>query len=192
MELTTGLEIAAMTLSLAYVALAAKESIWCWPPAFLGTAIYTFITYKSALVGESLLNVFYMLMALYGWWKWRFPSAKGKFRPIVEWGIPWHLGIIIGGLAISLLLGLGFQHWLASAMPFLDATTTVFSLIATFMVARKVLSNWIYWIVIDVLNVYLYSTRELYITSALFTLYTFIAIWGYFHWKKSWKTSRMS
>jgi len=192
MELITGLEIVAMALSLAYVALAAKESVWCWPPAFIGTAIYAFITWKSSLVGESLLNVFYMLMAVYGWWQWRFPSAKGKFLPIVEWDIRWHLGIIIGGLSMSFALGWAFQHWLASAMPFLDAVTTVFSLIATYMVARKVLSNWIYWIVIDVLNVYLYSSRDLHITSALFTLYTFLAIWGYLRWRKTWRTNLAS
>lgn len=192
MELTTALEIVAMALSLAYVVLAAKESVWCWPPAFLGTAIYAFITWKSALVGESMLNVFYMLMAVYGWWKWRFPTTKGETLPIVEWRIPLHLGIIIGGLAMSFALGWAFQHWLSSAMPFLDAATTVFSLIATYMVARKVLSNWIYWIAIDVLNVYLYSSRDLHVTSALFTLYTLLALWGYLRWRKSWQTNPAS
>jgi nicotinamide mononucleotide transporter len=90
-----------------------------------------------------------------------------------------------------LLFGYIFDQYSNQANPYLDAFTTIFSLMATFMVAKKVLENWIYWIIIDAFSVYLFASRGLYMTSVLFILYTLIAIFGYFSWKKQFNLDKM-
>lgn len=192
MELIPALEAVAIVLSLLYVVLAAKESVWCWPPAFIASAVFAFITWQRALVGESFLQAFYMAMAVYGYWQWHSPKRGSTALPITEWNPMAHGAIILGGLVLSYLVGMGFEQMFGSAMPYLDATTTVFSLIATYMVARKVLSNWIYWIAIDALNIFLYWHRDLAPTSGLYLLYTVLALWGYIRWRETWKGQRVS
>ena len=86
-----------------------------------------------------------------------------------------------------LLFGYIFDQYSNQANPYLDAFTTIFSLMATFMVAKKVLENWIYWIVIDLLSIQLYAHRDLNLTAVLFALYTVIAVVGYFRWRKAFR-----
>lgn len=189
MELNTVLEGVAVTLALLYVVLAAKESIWCWLPAFLSSSIYVWLTWTAGLVGESAISVFYMAMAVYGWVNWT-RSGQEVSIPIIEWKVHRHLALIAFGALGSIALGIGFQRILGSQMPYLDALTTVFSFIATFMVTRKILSNWLYWIAIDALNVFLYWNRDLELSAVLFLLYTVLAAWGYINWRKKWRPSK--
>ncbi|MCF8258436.1 MAG: nicotinamide riboside transporter PnuC [Flavobacteriales bacterium] len=192
MELTTVLEISAIVLALLYVVLAAKESVWCWPPAFISSAIYAWITSDAHLVGETIIMLFYMAMAVYGWWKWHSRDASSTGIPITDWH-PWmHAGIIGAGLVLSCAVGVGFERFFNSAQPYLDATTTVFGFMATYMVAKKILSNWLYWIAIDALNIYLYQGRDLNLTSGLYALYTVLALWGYIRWRKTWLSALRS
>lgn len=192
MELGDILEFAAIAFALGYVVLAAKENIWCWLPAFVSSALYAYITWQAQLVGESLISIFYMGMAIYGWKQWQFSNTTAQHLTVSEWKTQWHLFAIVLGLAITITLGFAFEKFFGSAMPYLDAFTTSFSLIATYLVARKVLSNWVYWIIIDALNIFLYWNRDLKMSAILYLLYTFLAVWGYFSWRKSWKTSRQS
>lgn len=192
MELTSILEVTAVALSIAYVILAAQERIWCWTAALASSALFAVITWQAQLVGESLINLFYMAMAVYGWSVWRSGSGQNAVHPIMEWPLRWHLALIAGGLLAAVLLGTAFDQWFGSAMPYLDALTSVMSVIATFMVARKVLSNWLYWVMIDSLNVYLYWQRDLKVTSALFVLYTLLALWAYIRWRNRWTEGRTS
>ncbi len=192
MEMTDALEWTAVALSLCYVVLATRQSIWCWPFAFLSSSLFVFITWQASLVGESFLQLFYVFMAVFGWWQWQAPATSEEHPTLSEWSIAAHGLIVGGGLPLSLLLGLGFERLFGSAMPYLDALTSVFSLIATFMLTRKVLSNWLYWIAIDTLNVYLYWNRDLGITAGLYALYAILALWGYIQWRKTWAVSHSS
>jgi len=192
MELGDLLEFSAIVLALGYVVLAAKENIWCWLPAFVSSALYAYITWQAQLVGESFISIFYMGMAIYGWKLWHSSKTTAQHLPVSEWEIQWHLLAIAVGLAATISLGFAFQKLFGSALPYLDAFTTSFSLIATYLVARKVLSNWIYWIIIDAINIFLYWNRDLKMSSALYLLYTVLAVWAYFSWRKSWKSSQQS
>lgn len=185
------LEITAVALALLYVVLAAKESIWCWLPAFVSSTIYAWLTWTAGLAGESAISVFYMAMAVYGWVTWAKAGAEENL-PLTEWKLRTHAVVLIVGAAGSLLLGMTFDHLFGSKMPYLDALTTVFSLMATFMVTRKVLSNWIYWVGIDALNFYLYWNRDLQLSSLLYLLYTVLAVWGFIQWKNTWERQHSS
>ena len=184
MDLNSILEYAAILLALIYVVLAARESILCWYPAFFSSAIYVYLTYSANLIGETFISLFYVIMAVYGWWQWNYGKKNRTELQISEWPIKKHGIVIFVGLLFALGLGKSFSELFGSAMPYLDALTTSFSLIATYMVTRKILSNWIYWVAIDALNIFLYWNRGLEPTAGLYALYSVLAVVGYISWKR--------
>ena len=130
-----------------------------------------------------MLQIFYFGMAIYGWFMWT-SDDQTKDVVVIRWPIRYHFyNILISG-ALMVFIGYIFDTYSNQANPYLDAFTTIFSLMATFMVAKKVLENWIYWIIIDAFSVYLFFSRGLYMIAALFVVYTVIALIGYFHWRK--------
>ena len=171
-------ESIAVFFSVLYVVLAARESIWCWGAACISVSIYIYICYTAKLYPETGLQVFYLIMAGVGYYMWN----KDKKEEIKEWSELKHLGIIFLGTILTFFMGFYFSIYTDSVMPIIDSFTTIFSLIATYMVVKKVLGNWLYWIVIDLVSVYLYFNRDLHLTSLLFIVYTIIAIFGYFSW----------
>ncbi|MBO6576899.1 MAG: nicotinamide mononucleotide transporter [Rhodothermales bacterium] len=173
----------AVVLAVAYLLLAMRENIWCWLAAFLSTAIYTFVFWNVSLVMESALNVFYMGMAVYGWWQWTHGGQTDDGVAIHTWSARRHIGAIGLILALTLVSGslLGATE---AARPFVDSFTTMASVVTTFMVARKVLENWLYWVVIDVVSIWLYLDRGLQSTAALFALYVVLAVVGFVQWRR--------
>lgn len=177
------IESIAVFFSILYVVLAARESIWCWGAAAISVSLYIYICYTAQLYPETGLQIFYLIMAIVGYKMWK----KENNEEIKEWSELTHLGIIILGAILTFFMGFYFSTYTDSAMPITDSFTTVFSLIATYMVVKKVLGNWLYWIVIDLVSVYLYFNRDLHLTSLLFIVYTIVAVFGYFSWIKRMK-----
>ena len=178
-------ESLAVLLALAYLLLAMQRSIWCWPAAFFSTLIYTVLFWQVALQMESLLNFYYMAMAVYGLWLWRSGGEQGEALPITSWSAKQHLGLIGGTALLALAVGYGMANYTQTSFPYLDAATTCFAVLTTFMVAKKVLENWLYWIVIDLVSIYLYLQKGLMLTAALFVLYVVLAVFGYLQWRKA-------
>ena len=185
------LETIAIVFSILYVFLAAKQVVWCWIAAMISVIIYMYICYHSKLYMETGLQVFYFFMSIYGFWNWSANKNRQnpnmslkKGIPISEWSIHKHLITILAGTVAAFFLGFIFSTYTDAEMPIIDSFTTVFSIFATFMVAKKILGNWLYWIVIDIASVYLYDSRGLKQTAFLFILYTAFAIYGYFSWIK--------
>lgn len=180
----------AVASSLLYVILITYKVLAAWIFAALSSVLYIYLCYSNRLYLESILQVFYFGMAIYGWFMWTSDDDT-KDVTVIQWPLKYHLyNILISG-ALMLLFGYIFDQYSNQANPYLDAFTTIFSLMATFMVAKKVLENWIYWIIIDAFSVYLFASRGLYMTSVLFILYTLIAIFGYFSWKKQFNLDKM-
>ena len=178
-------EYAAVALSLAYVLLAVRQSLWCWPAAFVSTLIYTILFWQGALLLESALNFYYLLMAFYGWWQWiGGGNASGVERKIESWSRARHLKWIASGVVLALLLGFVADKYTIAKLAYLDAFTTVFAVMTTYFVTQKVLENWLYWIVIDLASIFLYWQLEYYPSVVLFGLYTLIAIKGYRDWRE--------
>ena len=180
-----GWELVAVILAIAYLLLIMRENIWGWLCALLSTAIYTLLFWEVNLPMDSALNIYYMGMAVYGWRQWHLGSDKNRAAPIVKWRPGLH------GLGVSaILLATGISGYLLSehtraAWPYLDSFTTWASVFTTYMVVKKVLQNWIYWIVIDAVALCLYIDRALYLTALLFFAYLIICIFGYIGWKKN-------
>jgi nicotinamide mononucleotide transporter len=188
------LELVAMLLALAYVVLAAQGSIWCWPAAFISTAIYTVIFYDVSLLMDSALNVYYLVMAVYGYWIWQRKPQHQQSTPllaIVSWQPTWHLKACIVLTIISFVLGYIMANNTTASFPYLDTFTTVFAVFATYLVTQKVLENWLYWVVIDAISIYLYIEKGLIPTTVLFVIYVVIATYGYFKWQNIYKRSNL-
>lgn len=190
----TFLELVAVVMGLFYLILAMKQSIWCWVAAFIGTVIYVYLFWEVALLMDSLLNVYYVIMAIYGWWTWTSKHSRNKSSSVglavSRWTLRQHILALSGVMLLTVVSGLYLQNNTGAAWPFLDSLTTWASVLTTWMVARKVLENWLYWIVIDGLSIVIYVERGLYPTAGLFAVYTVMCVFGFIAWKNALDQSR--
>ncbi|MDC3191122.1 nicotinamide riboside transporter PnuC [Pseudoalteromonas elyakovii] len=175
-------EYIAVALSMAYLLLAIKESLWCWPAAFVSTFIYTVMYWNGALLMESLLNFYYMYMAVYGWVVWRRGMNNKDHLPIISWSLKRHTVILLATSLASVAIGFVMTNYTHADFAYLDSFTTCFAVVTTYLVAKKVLENWLYWIVIDAASMYLYFEKGYYPTLVLFVFYTIMAAWGFKTW----------
>lgn len=183
----SGWEGVAVILAVVYLLLAMKEKILCWYAAFISSAIYAVIFWDVSLLMESALSVYYVAMAVFGWYQWRYGGDKHKGIQIHRWNFKQH------ALALSIVLTCsGISGYLlaantAAVWPWLDSFTTWGAVLTTWMVARKVLENWLYWIVIDTISIFLYLDRGLYATALLFVCYVILACFGYLAWLRHYR-----
>jgi nicotinamide mononucleotide transporter len=179
------LEIVAVLLAIAYLLLAIRQSIWCWYCAGVSTAIYVWLFFDAKLYMESVLNGFYFAMAIYGWFIWRAGRTESHERPVVVWPLRTHAIAIVTIVVVSLLNGYLLRSLTDAAFPYIDSLTTWAAIWATFLVARKVLENWWYWLVIDIASVFIYMSRDLQLTSLLFVVYVILIPFGLVSWRRS-------
>ena len=180
----SGWEILAVILGITYVILAAKESQWAWPFAFFSTLVYTVLFWDGALISSSILNFYYMAMAIYGFILWK-EDEEGETLNISRWPLKQHIIFIVVGLMGSIVLGYLSETYFAARFAYHDAFVMVFSGIATWMMAKKVLENWLYWMVIDSIAIALYYKSGYLATIVLFVLYVILAFYGYASWRKA-------
>lgn len=180
----TILESVAVLLAIAYLVLAIRQNIWCWAAAFVSTSVYLILMYRAQLYMEAALQVFYLVMALYGWWQWRHGPGPDNRLPVSRWRLRMHVLAMLAILTATLISGWLLSRFSDQALPYLDSFTTWGALFATFMVARKILENWLYWFVIDSASIYLYFSRELFLTAGLFSGYLVLIVIGYLSWRK--------
>jgi nicotinamide mononucleotide transporter len=178
-------ELAAVVLAIAYLLLAIRQQAACWPAAIASAAIYTVLMFRAGLYMESLLQLFYIGMAGYGWWHWLRGSTAGDGLAVVSWPPVFHvvpLLLIVVGAALT---GTWLATYTPAAYPYVDSFTTWGAIVTTWMVARKVLQNWHYWFVIDSVSVWLFAQRGLWLTAALFVGYLVLILTGYRAWQRS-------
>lgn len=185
---TSYLEWAAVITGVLYVIFAAKKMILCWLFALISTGLFIFICFEENLFIESGLQVFYFAMAIYGWLNWK--KDQDKDLTIQVWPLKYHLINIVLSSLLALCLGWLMGMYTTQENPYLDAFTTIFSLAATFMVAQRVLDNWVYWIVIDIGLAYLYSSRGLELAGLQYFIFSIIAIFAWYSWYKFYKTQK--
>lgn len=185
------LEAAGVLFSVLYLVLAIRENLWCWPAAFLASALSVVVMFGARLYSEAALNVFYAAMAVYGYYEWRYGgrASGAKELPISVWPLRMHAAAIGGSVALSAALGWVLHRQTDAALPYVDAFVTVSSVVTTYMVARKILENWLYWLVIDGISLWLYVQRELYFYAALFALYLVLVVIGLIRWHRDWRAA---
>ncbi len=181
----TVLEAIAVVLAVLYLLLAIRQNIWCWLCAGASTAIYVTLFLNARLYMESALNVFYFAMAAYGWRVWSHGRSDGHELPVTVWPAVTHGYAIAAIVAASLISGYLLSCYTDAAFPYVDSATTWGAIWATFLVARKVLENWWYWLVIDIASIFIYWSRDLQLTSMLFAVYVVMIPFGLISWARS-------
>ena len=179
------LEIIAAIPGLLAVWLQAREKILAWPFAIVSVAILAYIFFFQRLYSDFGLHVIYIFLNVYGWIVWSNKEDTEEVRPtlIMDWKqIGLASGITLIGTAI---LGYVMNENTDADVPYFDAFTTCGSLVAQYLLARKFLQNWIFWIVVDLVAIPLYIYKGLYVVAALFVVYLGICIYGYWSWKKA-------
>lgn len=174
-----------MMTGILYILLAARENIWCWFFGAVSSLLGIILFFWVDLYAEAFLYFYYVIAAAYGWWSW---SGGGRqyldSLPIQTWPFLKQAGGVVIVFLLGLLLGYILDRHTPASYPWVDSQTTVFSFWATYLTTRKVLSNWLYWIVIDAVSVGLYSSRGLLLYAALMLVYTGMAIWGFYEWRQ--------
>ena len=171
-------------LAIAYLLLALKQNKLCWFAWIASSILYLYVMYQAGLYMESLLQVFYLCMGFYGLSQWSKTINNNQNTYVDQWSIGNHIFAISLVIVLSFLSGTLLSNFSNAALPFIDAFTTWGAIVASYMVAKKILENWIYWFIIDFISVFIFASRGLYFTSALFVTYLVIIYFGYKSWSK--------
>lgn len=202
------LEYFGVATGLLYLLLEIRQHRAMWVVGFLTSLVYVFVFFRAKIYADMGLNVYYVGISLYGFWQWsrtqlpigRFKAKDGTGRPadegvekdasrptpILYRRLDLRLGLALAAI-LSLIYG-GIYYFLAnftdSPIPAGDAFTTAVGIVATWMLARRIIEHWICWVVVNAVSVYLYYLRELYPTMFLYICYAALAVIGFYTWKK--------
>jgi nicotinamide mononucleotide transporter len=183
------LEALAFVLALAMVVCSRYELPATWPLAIVSSALYVWLFYKSKLYGETLVNVFFVLSALWGWFQWLYGRRKNTATPNESLRVERIDG---RGLAIALaawkggwiVLALFLWRYTDSDVPWADAFVTAGSFVGTLLLARKYIENWPIWIVVNAASVVLFIYKSLWLTSLLYAILLVLSFWGWHTWAR--------
>lgn len=178
------LEIIAAIAGITGVFLTAKEIIWCWPVALINVVLSAIVFYQSRLYQDAILQIFYFVMTIYGFYFWLKGGKENTAPPIRHITFSLSIVLLSIGIIFTFLSGWFFEHYTDASLPYLDATTTVWGIIGTFLMARKMIENWWLWIVIDLLCTGIYIYKHLFVFSFLYFFFTILAVYGLIEWQK--------
>jgi nicotinamide mononucleotide transporter len=183
------IEILGVLTGLIYLYFSVKQIIWLWPFGILTSLLYIYVFYTAGFFADMSLQIYYFFISIYGWYHWFKGSSKsgGILKVSSISRKEWLIYIIIT-ILLTIFSGVILSHLQGSNLPYWDAFTTSASIVATWMLARKIIENWLWWIIIDIVSIGMYLYKELYPTILLFVIYTLMAFIGYLQWKKDLKT----
>ena len=184
------LEFIATLFGLLSVYLASKRNILTWPTGIINEWGFFLLFYQVQLYADMLLQVYFFAMTLYGWYYWNSTQKKREVTRLSpqQWRyliVTLALGTMALGLFIRnlhLMLPAFFQ--LPAAFPFIDAFTTITSIIAMLFLAKKILDSWLLWIAVDVVSIGLYTIKDINVVAVEYAVFLLIAIYGYIHWQR--------
>ena len=182
-------EILGVIFSIGYLIFSIRQNILLWPLGIASALLYMVVFYQSKFYADMGLNAYYVIISIYGWLLWRRGSDESGVMLSVSRIGKRHALILLVITALAFAgIGIILDRFTDSPVPYWDAFTTALSFTATWMLARKILENWILWIIVDAVSMALYLYRGLYPTLFLFAIYTTMAVIGYMKWKRSYKS----
>lgn len=187
MESWSPLEITAVVFGLLSVIFTIRQNIWCWPTGLVNVILYVVIFYQAALYSDVVLQIIYVPLQLYGWYHWVYGNRNGADPDLPVTRLTTFSACIWTAVAANLIAIDGYimHRYFNAALPWWDAAIAVLSLIAQYLLARKVLENWLIWIAVDILALGVYTAKGLYLTTGLYGVYLILATLGLIAWIQS-------
>ena len=181
----TPLETLAAVFGAVSVYLSVKENVWSWPTAIVNVTLYILVFWRAKLYADMALQVVYIGISVYGWHQWLHGGAGRTALPVTRLTKRVAAALVGIGAVSVLLLGTILGRYTDAALPWLDSTTTATSLIAQWMMAKKILENWLVWVAVDVVYIGMFLFKSLTLTAVLYAVFLVLSATGYLQWKKS-------
>jgi nicotinamide mononucleotide transporter len=179
------IEIIAAVFGVVSVFLSVKQNIWSWPTAIVNVGLYIFVFFESKLYADTGLQVVYVVLNAYGWYHWLYGGKNRTELPVSRTSARLGLFLVGLGAAGTAILGTILARNTDAALPYVDSMSTSTSLIAQWMMTRKLLENWIIWVAVDVVYIGMYIFKSLYVTAVLYLVFLILSAMGYFQWRTS-------
>ncbi len=187
------IELLGAILGIAYIFFSIRQSILTWPIGLLTSVLYVWVFFASKLYADMGLQMYYVVISIYGWYEWLFGNKTNHSEPIKVSRITMKLSIVLSVISFFLFLLIWFilKNYTDSPVPMADSLATALSIVATWMLARKILEHWLVWIFVDAFSVGLFWYKDLMPTVILFVVYTVMAYIGYREWKQEFQENRV-
>ncbi len=182
------LEIAAVSFGLVSVYLSTREHIWSWPTALVNVALYAVIFWREKLYADMGLQMVFFVLSVYGWYEWLYGGENKTELRVSRLTRRTGAALLAIGVTGSFTLGLVLERATDASLPWLDSTLSVFSLVAQWMMTRKILENWMLWIALDVVYVVMFVfLKSLYLTGFQYAVFLALAVAGHLQWLRSYR-----
>ena len=179
------IEILAVVFGIVSVYLSTREHIWSWPTALVNVALYFVVFLEAKLYADMGLQVVYFALSLYGWYEWLYGGEHRTELHVSRVTRTLGVRLAVIGIASAVVIGTLLARFTDAALPYLDSATTSTSLVAQWMMTRKILENWAVWVAVDVVYIGMFIFKELYLTAGLYAVFLVLAVMGFRQWKRS-------
>ncbi|MEJ2882446.1 nicotinamide riboside transporter PnuC [Pedobacter sp. GR22-6] len=170
----------------ACIYLATRESVWSWPVSIISVLAYAWVFYEAKMYGDMSLQFYFLFTAIYGWYYW-MKKKESDDKPITDLDLRGRITAVLAVIILTVLLGVFLANFTDTDVPFADGFCTAMSFVAQVLLTRKVLYNWILWIIVDICYVPLYIYKNLNLSAVFYTVLIALAIKGYLDWKKNYR-----
>ena len=180
-------EWTAVAFGIVSVYLSVRENVWSWPTAIVNVSLYVYIFLHARLYADMGLQVFYIFISFYGWWNWLYGGENRTELHVSRLPRRLALALPVAWIAGAGMMGTALARWTDAALPYADSSLTVASLIAQWLMTRKVVENWAIWVAADVGYVAMYIYKELYPTALLYAVFLVLSAMGFVRWMRTWR-----
>jgi nicotinamide mononucleotide transporter len=183
------IELIAALFGLTSVWLCVRRNIWNWPVGLVQVVLYAWVFFGARLYADFGLQLIYIVLQLYGWYHWLRGGQRDATHelPVTRWPVQIAVVWLVIAAFATAVEGFLLRRYTNAAFPYWDGAIAVLSLLATYLLARKVLENWLIWITVDVLGIGVYFAKDLYVTAGLYAVFLCMATAGWFAWRKNWR-----
>lgn len=187
--LVNKIEVLGAILGILYIRFSIRQNIFTWPTGILTSALYIIVFFNSALYASMMLQFYYVGISVYGWYYWLNGKRDDNksLLPVQTANKKLWIKLVVIFAVLYVIILFILIRFSDSDVPYMDSLTTSLSIVATWMLAKKYIENWLIWIFADIVSVGLYVFKSLWPTVILFVVYTILAYFGYIEWKKDLK-----
>lgn len=178
------IEVCGTLTGFLYLGFSIRQHFLTWPVGLLNALFYVVVFFTSKIYADMALQFYYVAISIYGWWCWLHGSATGHSLEVTRTAHSLWLKLMLASILLFIVISFVLVRYTDSPVPYWDALTTALSIVATWMLAQKKIEHWLLWVLVDAISIGLFIVKELYPTTLLFLVYTILAIYGYFEWRK--------